>query len=442
MPNKQSITATQNDKFIEDQKIFHYIGEQHYSFVSGCLSVIDTIRQDDGPPLSLDPNLTKHLTKEQSAELKELSLLFARHVTASVDSKSKGPDGGLTLSSEDWDPEVFFVFEKMIMEAGRKVKRPEHAALMSRSMLVILVSGFETLMTDLATKILQIRPGISKVEESSITLSELRNLDSVDDARDHLIANTVEDLARGSIEDWIKWFARFDVDLKKVTGDWTRFREIFARRNLVVHTNGKVSSQYLSVLKDTNAEVETLPIKGTVLEPTVEYLESSCQLMLAAGALLVTSVSMKLFPTSIQSPINWSLGVAEIALEERNFSCSLDITRKLSELCKGRADLIVDCRIRSTSWAARTMLGEIDSVSAEASAWDIRGIDPLYAHIKSVFEQDYDLALKQINSLTQSGRLKKVSVLTSNTYEPLRRHLGESLFERLGLSGADSPSTK
>lgn len=442
MSTKSSITTSQNIEPFDDQKLIQLVGEQHYNFVSGCLGVLDTIRQDHGPSLAMDPNLTKHLNQQQLNDLKELTLMFVQHITTITDSSSVNMKDSLTISSEEWDSEAFFVFQKMIMEAGRQLNRPKNAELMSRSMLVILVSGFETLMTDLATKILQIRPGISKIEESSITLSELRNLDSVDDARDHLIANVVEDLARGSIEDWAKWFARFDVDLKKVTKDWTGFREIFARRNLIVHTNGKVSSQYLSVMKDVGAKVETLPFKGATLEPTVEYLESSCQLMLAAGALLAASVSMKLFPKSVQVPIHWSLGIAEICLEEKNFKCSLEITRKLSELCKGRSDLILDFRIRRTSWAARTMLGEKESVIEEASAWDIRGIDPLYAHIKSVFEQDYDSALKQINSLTQNGRLQKSSVLTSIVYEPMRRNLGESLFEQLGIRITDIQSTK
>lgn len=240
--------------------------QNQYLQVESCFGLIDSIAQDEDHAPKLAASFAEHLTKEQRADfnglLREMAESMVREFTASDTHEI------VTIRAEDHDPEAFATFQRVLVHTGMRISAPKRSHLIQQSVLILLVIGFETLMSDLATIAIRQNPGAANLENHTLTLAELQALGTVEEARDFLISGYVEDLARGSIEGWVKWFAKVGVQLDEIPEDWLQFREVFARRNLLVHTDGRVSKQYVDTLVDAGAKLDALPGKGMSVEVT------------------------------------------------------------------------------------------------------------------------------------------------------------------------------
>lgn len=161
---------------------------------------------------------------------------------------------------------------------------------------------------------------------------------------------------------------------------------------------------------------------------------------MAVGALLTTSLSMKINPKDPDHTVRWSLSTAERALEDGHFHAGLQICRKIRSVSKNKASLVTDCRLKQLEWTALAMMGDEDRVASEAANWDIRGVDPLYSHIRAVFMREDDEALRAVAALVEASRLSKFEVLRSPTYHGLRERVGASLRKAIGLGSPTSTS--
>jgi hypothetical protein len=81
--------------------------------------------------------------------------------------------------------------------------------------------------------------------EKVFSLQDLRELGSIEDARKSLIDSAVENILRGSFEDWLK-FLREQVKLSLGYLSTDHLVEIFQRRNLLIHNAAVVNSIYVS----------------------------------------------------------------------------------------------------------------------------------------------------------------------------------------------------
>lgn len=409
--------------------------QRQYSQVQACFDLIASIESIEDERPKIDLSLSEHLTKDQKSEFNDL-LREAAEVLLNA-TKPKG-SGSMTISGEGRDPEAYAAFSQVFIGAGMNVSFPKRSEMIQKSVLILLIVGFETLLTDLSTIAIRRNPGVANLDSHTLSLAELQGLGSVEDATDFLVSRYVEDLARGSLEGWVKWFAKVGVKLDEIPVDWVQFREVFARRNLLVHTDGKVSNQYIGTLVDAGANRSALPSKDEVIVVTPSYLRSSSELLMSAGALLSTSLWMKLTPDSPDKAIQWSISTAERALEDGHFDASIQICRKIASVCKNRLDLVTDCKLKTVEWTARAMLGGEDEVATKAAEWDVRGVDVLYSHVRSVLMKDDETAFRQIVALVDAQRLSRLTILKSPVYHGLRARMGLRIRTGLGIQ----PSTK
>lgn len=404
--------------------------QDHYGQVQGCINLLEVIEQQERGGVSIDESITSHLTESQMKVLQSLVKQLGEYMLKVSDGEAVEP---FSMSAAGHDHEAFATFLELVASSSRKVLVPKGAHVLQRSVLITLVIGFETLLSSLATAIIRDNPAVVKLENASLSLAELESLGSVSEASDYLVSRHVEDLARGSIEDWVKWFEKIGVKLRDIPADWVQFREIFARRNLFVHTNGRVSAQYISTLAAAGAASKQIPERDSAIDVTNEYLAESCELIMSVGALLGISVWMKLDGNNLDRPVSWALQTAERALADRNYHACFRLTEKMAAVLGGRADLVTSCRLKTLNWTARAMLGDQESVGEEAKNWDVRGIDTIYSHVRSMLIGDDEQALREISALIESNRLPKVAVLTGVLYEKLRERLGSRVFEALGV---------
>jgi len=162
--------------------------------------------------------------------------------------------------------------EKQHQHLNRKLNRSEESSkLLLRSYIVSMVSQFDAFIASLLRNIYAINPDKLKQSEHKLTFAELQNFASIDEAREYIIDSKIENILRDSHQEQFKELAdSIGVDTLKKFDNWPNFVEITQRRNLFVHSNGVVSSQYLGVCKSEGVTLGELK-KGVQLEVDKSY---------------------------------------------------------------------------------------------------------------------------------------------------------------------------
>jgi hypothetical protein len=155
------------------------------------------------------------------------------------------------LLSEDDNYETY----ELGIEHGEKLRRRveritavrEGVESLPNLFLIGMVSAFDTFVSQLIRAVLLRKPEILSSSEKNISFADLVNLGSIEAAREQIVEREIDILMRSSHSDQIEWLEKkLDLDLRK-NDVWPKFVEICERRNLLTHTAGRVSTQYISV---------------------------------------------------------------------------------------------------------------------------------------------------------------------------------------------------
>lgn len=160
-----------------------------------------------------------------------------------------------------------------IREWKRLQREYEHFALSSsllpRSLLVSLVSQYDAYLGRLLRTIFLRRPEIMNSPDKKISYETLGQFKSLDALKEHILEKEIEAILRTSHPDQFTWMENsFGLTLKKGLAIWPSFVEIIERRNLFVHTDGVVSSQYITVCKQHSFKLEESVREGVPLDVT------------------------------------------------------------------------------------------------------------------------------------------------------------------------------
>jgi len=166
--------------------------------------------------------------------------------------------------------------EVIAFDLGKRVKEVGVAVeVIPRSYLIALVSEFDAYIAKMIKELFRLRPELQKaaLSEKTISFEKLSESKSIQELREFMIDREIDILLRGSHTDLMKWLEKiFNLTLTDKLPLWSSFIELTERRNLVVHSEGVVSRQYLSVCKSAKATVSPDVKLGTRMVVTRGYL--------------------------------------------------------------------------------------------------------------------------------------------------------------------------
>lgn len=229
---------------------------------------------------------------------------------------------------------------RAVMEAVNSFTKqaPKQGALIRQSALVTLMSHFESLIADLTHAFYVRFPRALSADQRSLTLEQLRELGSIDDAVSYLVAQEVDALLREPLDRQIAYFTKpLGVDTRPLEHLCTRLVEIDQRRNLFVHNRGVVNRHYtkrVAVALQSEFSIED----GSRLTVSDEYLRYAVDTVLASGIIL-----------GIQCWGKW----AKKETEERD---SVLVSATFDALQEGRSELVCHIALFGTSGAATSDL--------------------------------------------------------------------------------------
>lgn len=242
--------------------------------------------------------------EELAASLDRLvnGALLNSDAVAKPDIAVEKVDGGRTEDSKEpepaLDPELSEAVSRMLGDpvrrdaffgAIRTFRRaaPRQGLTLRRSAVVALSSHLEALVADLIHAYYGLFPGALPADERSLTLAELRELGSVDEAQAHLVTLEVDSVLRESFPKQLEYFAkRPKIDIAAFDRWLEELKEIDLRRNIYVHNRGVVNKRYLRQVSDELQATHEAK-EGEELLSSEAYLLAAIDTIFIAGVALI-----------------------------------------------------------------------------------------------------------------------------------------------------------
>jgi hypothetical protein len=149
--------------------------------------------------------------------------------------------------------------------------------------------------------IFEVKPEVLNASEKALTFTELMRFPDIASAKSYIIERDVEGLCRKSHADQFAWFkdkmkTSFNSDLQC----WPTFIELTERRNLFVHTDGRVSSQYISVCEQHKVALASNISVGCQLEVPNEYYQEAYKCIYEIGVKMAHILWRRLCPDQLE----------------------------------------------------------------------------------------------------------------------------------------------
>lgn len=370
------------------------------------------------------------------------SLLDIDPKSSGLEPKSSEVDGVATEKANTVSPEVDVKSPEVmaIISAvlGRRLHHfvaPDRSELVRRAMVAALISSFEVLVGSIARHALTINKAALEKTEHEFTLEELSKYDSIDEARGELINRRVEALLLGSVDEWSKWCKRvLGFELSALTSDWPTVREVFARRNIIVHNAGFVNRRYLDAAEASGIALPEGIRIGDALNTGEDYLNSAIQRILALGLCLVYSVWRKLHPKGAKSAADWVVDRQETLAYDEVWLTVGEIAHYL----KGaRARRRTEYLSQVLGWLARRELHGADSIRDEVSDWDTSGLDVVFEIYRNCLLGNMERAVRLIERNRGRPHLTKYELAVHPIFSEIRTYLAA----QQTTNGASSAAT-
>ena len=149
--------------------------------------------------------------------------------------------------------------------------------------MIGLVSSYDAFLSQLLRVVLSKHPEIVLTSEKTVKFSELATFDSIESVRISIIDREIESVLRTSHHDQFDWMEQnFKIKLRENLPAWHRFIEVCERRNLLTHSGGIVSKQYIDTCKRHKCNIESV-IVGQKLTVNPEYFRAAVTTIYEVG---------------------------------------------------------------------------------------------------------------------------------------------------------------
>ncbi len=260
-----------------------------------------------------------------------LSLLINQH---KEDFEEKRDKFGEIIDEKEGKQKISFPAEKA-PEAFEIHDKLEKAIAASKALpnmfLLALVSQYDAFIANLLKALFLRRPELIFTSEKQVSFSDISGFNSINEIKNSIIEKEVENIIRQSHAKQFDIMEKsFKIELRSGLDIWPNFIEITERRNLLAHTNGVVSRQYISICENHGVAAEKIPNMGEPLSFTPEYFNDAYNVLYEISLKLGHVLWRKVLPEDIElSDQHYNLKCVEL-IKAENYDIAV---RMLDFIC-------------------------------------------------------------------------------------------------------------
>lgn len=198
-------------------------------------------------------------------------------------------------------------------------RHPAQGSILRISAVVTLMSHYESLVADLLHAFYELFPGALPAADRTLTLAEILELGSIDEARTFLIEKEVDSVLRESLKQQHAYFSqRPKVGLEALAPFDPVIAEVDQRRNIYVHNRAHVNRRYLKNV-DSDLAQSFGAQDGKFLEADEAYLSHAINGVLCAGVALAQLCWRKWQPKAAQKADVLLIDIIYAALKDGHY---------------------------------------------------------------------------------------------------------------------------
>ena len=289
------------------------------------------------------------------------------------------------------------------------------------NILISLTARFEEFLSRFFKELFLKYPS-KYLDNSQVSFSEIKNKENVKEIEHFIIERQVDQVMRSDFNTWLKTLKEHGMKFDSCSDLINQYVEINERRNLYVHNNGRVNSQYTKNVKGSKLE------KGTKLILDEVYISESFRavklliftIMLEAGRF----VDKEDYNDYIYNDIFLA---AFKELKEKNYQLSEFVFLRISTL--PRINTVTSTMARINYWIAVKNLRGQKTIKEEVEAFDDSALEDQFKMAKLLLLGEYNKANTYISASLKNKKITQTEIdewplfedyRVSKEYEDLR----------------------
>jgi len=269
--------------------------------------------------------------------------------------------------------------------------------------LIGLIGAYDKFLSHLIETMFIIKPEILSSSDRNISFKDLVEIGSIDEARNRIIEKEIETVIRSSHSEQIVWLEKkLNMTLRSDQTLLSNFIEICECRNLLTHTGGIISTQYISVCKDNNVNLEGKHV-GKLINIDAKYYIHAVNTIIEFGIKLTNVVWRKLLPTDIEHASKTLNDIAYELIVKHQYTLAITILmfalddKKKQASDSTRKQMVVNCA------NALKLSGNKPESDALLNKEDWSASSNLYNICVSAVRDDVDAVVGLMKSVVDSG---------------------------------------
>jgi hypothetical protein len=280
--------------------------------------------------------------------------------------------------------------------------------LLPRLAFVGLVSVYDAYLGKLLRQMFRNRPELLNASNRQLTYQQLNQFESVTDACEWVVEKEVEAVLRDSHVAHFQWLEnKLAIPLRKDLAVWGSFVELTERRNLFVHTDGIVSSQYLQVCREQGAPLPDVLNVGDQLQVSPQYFQQSCDSIAEIGVKLGQVVWRKLLPGEKEKADESLLIVSYDALVMREYELAATLCHFACETLPMLSSAEFELMFRVNLAIAYRGLGRTKEALALVEKTDWSACADKFKLAAAVLREDWNTAAQIMKRVGAAGEPSK-----------------------------------
>ncbi|TIK70871.1 hypothetical protein E4416_09030 [Stenotrophomonas maltophilia] len=184
---------------------------------------------------------------------------------------------------------------------ARKTRDIRSFEIMTRALFVQVFCEYDAFIGRLLTSIYSSKPDLMNGISRQISLADLLQFDDIKSACRGLLEKEIETFRRDSyVDQFAALESKFSIRTLKGFPEWKEFVELSQRRNILVHNDGIVSEQYLSVCRKEGVVLPKDAVAGAKIGAGSKELLRLIRVMSKVGYMLGHTLWRKLFPSQLE----------------------------------------------------------------------------------------------------------------------------------------------
>lgn len=282
------------------------------------------------------------------------------------------------------------------------------------SQLVNMVGELELFISRFVTRWFQRDLSHLGEKKITLTLSQMREIDSVDDVIEETVTEFIDELMNSGSGSWFSTLEKM-LDARVEGADEFAFLESIQRRHVIVHHGGLASRRYLRALNKFPLSVELdsqLPVDLRYLVTAGDAMAAVAHSIVVCG-LLKSGEPSKEIESAIAELTFFLLQRERFRLVER-FGERFNLARVKDEFAREQ--------LRVNVWIARSELHGVDAIRSEVEAWDVEAKSDLFKLARLTLTDRFAEAVPLAKQLIASDVLETRSIFTWPLFGKLRHH--------------------